>query len=257
VDDSATGSKQESQGHPDKLTAFEAIKMAKILIIDDDDQLTRAIQSFLELRGYVADAVFSGEDGLQLLAIYTYDVIVLDWLLPNVSGLEVCDRFRKSGGQTPIIFLTGKTDLNSIEIGLESGADDYLVKPFYLRELHARLKVLLKRRTGLYVEKLTVGGLTLNPETGRITRGCSEIPLRSKEAALLEFLMRRPNRAFSAKELLNGVWSADTSATTGTVRTWINFLRQKLANAGCADLITTGIGGGYIIEDPDVGEARS
>jgi OmpR-family two-component system manganese-sensing response regulator len=223
--------------------------MSKILIVDDDKELTNALNLYFSSLGQLIEVCDSGEDAVQLLASFEYDLIILDWTLPGISGHEVCKTFRERGGQTPIIFLTGKEHVSFLETALDSGADDYMVKPFEVRELFARIKTLLRRRTGAYSSELKVGNLVLKPEMNLLFTSSAEIRLRVKETALLEYLMRHPNRAFNAQQLLNAVWSSDSEGSTNSVRTWMNLLRRKLEGIGQTDLIKTISGSGYMIED--------
>jgi len=221
--------------------------MAKILLVDDDEELREALSDNLSTQGYLTETCGCGEDAMQLLKNFQYDLIVLDWSLPGMSGDEVCRIFRRNGGQTPVIFLTGRGEIQFLETGLEAGADDFMTKPFDVRELTARIKTMLKRRTGAYSVELSVRDLILNVENRSIQVGPKVIPLRTKEIALLEFLMRNTDRVYSAQQLLEAVWPADAEVTTGSVRSWMNLLRQKLAEAGRPDLIETVIRSGYTI----------
>jgi OmpR-family two-component system manganese-sensing response regulator len=221
--------------------------MAKILVVDDDVELSEALADHLGVQGFAVEVCHTGEDALQLLGGFHYELIVLDWSMPGISGEEVCRKYRAGGGQTPIIFLTGRGDIHHLETGLGAGADDYVVKPFDIRELTARVKTLLKRRTGAYSEGLQVDGLKLDIESRSIRVGDKVIELRAKEISLLEFLMRNTNRVYSAQQLLEAVWPSDAEVTTGSVRTWMNLLRQKLADAGKPDLIETVPRSGYTI----------
>jgi OmpR-family two-component system manganese-sensing response regulator len=221
--------------------------MAKILVVDDDIELGEALADHLGVQGQTVEVCCSGEDALQLLGSFHYELIILDWSLPGMSGEEVCKKFRQQGGQTPIIFLTGRGDIHFLESGLGAGADDYLSKPFDIRELTARVKSLLKRRTGAFSPELQIADLHLDVEARSITVGTTVVALRSKEISLLEFLMRNTNRVYSAQQLLEAVWPADAEVTTGSVRTWMNLLRQKLAEAGKPDLIETVPRSGYTI----------
>jgi DNA-binding response OmpR family regulator len=223
--------------------------MAKVLFVDDDQELCKAVESYLSTQGHVVDVCGSGEDALQLLAGLGYDLIVLDWGLPGISGEEVCRTFRGKGQQTPIVFLTGKEDIAFLEKAFESGADDYILKPFNIRELAARVKSLARRRTGTIVPELRIGDLLLEPEKNLITVGSTEVRLRAKEAALLEFLIRHTNKVYSAQQLLDSVWPAENEGSTNSVRTWMNLLRHKLAQVGKENLVRTVLGSGYIIED--------
>lgn len=223
--------------------------MAKILVVDDDAELSEALAEHLTAQGYLTENCASGEDALQLLSNFHYDLILLDWTLPGISGEEVCARFRRTGGQTPILFLTGHGDIQYLESGLGAGADDYMVKPFDIRELAARVKALLKRRTGTFAPDLTIDDLVLNLEMRSLVVGSMVVPLRAKELSLLEFLMRNTNRVYSAQQLLEAVWPSDAEVTTGSVRSWMNLLRQKLAEVGKPDLIETVARSGYTIRN--------
>lgn len=221
--------------------------MAKLLIVEDDEEISLALDTYLKASGFTCDCVSSGGDALQLLSSYSYDAIILDWGLPDITGFEVCVKFRKQGGQAPIIFLTGNDDLVALEQALDAGADDYVVKPFNMRELHARLKTILKRRTAAYSHSLTIGSVTLDPESGNLISNGKSVLLRNKEIAILECLMRHPNVSYSSHQLLNAVWPAEATPSNNAVRVWMSHLRQKLAEVGAEDLIKTVAGAGYII----------
>jgi DNA-binding response OmpR family regulator len=218
------------------------------MIIDDDRGLLDSLESYFCAHGHVVDSCESAEDAEQLLSLYEYDVIVLDWNLPGMDGNQFCRNYRAKGGQTPVIFLTGNDSINFLETGLGSGGDDYLIKPFDIRELNARVKTLLSRRLGNIVPYLNVGELVLHPERNSISVQGQSVKLRSKEVSLLEFLMRHPNRIFSAQELVDNVWPADSAVGTNSVRTWMGLLRKKLAEVGQENLIRTILGAGYILD---------
>ena len=221
--------------------------MAKILIVDDDAELQHALTDHLRALGYSVESCSNGEDALQLLTNFHFDLIVQDWQLPGIGGDEVCRQFRRKGGLSPIIFLTGQGDIQHKEIGFDAGADDYLVKPFEIRELTARVKTLLKRRTGEILEKLAVDDLILDIEARTMSVGQKVVSLRAKELGLLEFLMKNSNRVYSAQQLLEAVWTSEADVTTGSVRSWMNLVRQKLAEIGKPDLIETVARSGYTI----------
>ncbi len=222
--------------------------MAKILIVDDDQELCNAVQTFLSLQGHTAETAATGEDAMQLLKNYQYDVIVLDWGLPGMDGDELCRVYRARGGMTPIMFLTGRNNISFLETGFNSGADDYMVKPFDIREVSARIKALLRRPGNQFIDELTVGDLLLIPDQKIARAGEKEVRLRAKESAMLEYLMRHPNKVFSAQNLLDAVWTSDSSGSTNSVRTWMGTLRQKLAEIGKEDFVKTVLGSGYTIE---------
>lgn len=222
--------------------------MAKILIVDDDTELSNTLRHVLQEQGYLVEQAFAGGDALQLLTNFDYDVIVLDWSMPGVTGEAVCLQYRKNGGQAPVIFLTGQTEIDFVERGLNAGADDYLTKPFAVRELSARLRSLLRRRRSAFESELKVRNLVLKPELNLLIAGDEKIELRPKETALLEYFLVNPNRIFSAQQLLDSVWPSESSATANTVRTWMGLLRHKLAPLGHEDLIRTVPGSGYVLD---------
>lgn len=223
--------------------------MAKLLLVEDDQELRERLVEWFTIEGHTVESTDTGEDALQLLKAFNFDIVVLDWGLPAMLGVEVCQTYRREGGQTPIIFLTGKGDIPSREAGLDSGADDYLVKPFDVRELSARVRSLLRRPKGLLPTDLSIKGLTLTLET-RVAQGNGKsVHLMPKQYALLEYLMRHPNRPFGAKALLDAVWPSDTEASEDTVRTCMKTLRRQLSSLGKDDLIKTVLGSGYLIEN--------
>ena len=222
--------------------------MAKILLVEDDLALANVLSTWLETQNYVADMVHSGQDALQLLGTYQYDVIILDWDLPDTSGVDVCKSFRGKGGSTPVLFLTGRADILSKVEGLETGADDYLCKPFDYKELAARLKSLLRRPSGLISEQISMAGLLLDVKSRTVKVGTSEILLTPREFSLLEFLMRHPNRAYGSKALLDSVWPLDSALSEDTVRSCMRTLRKKITLESGECAVKTIQSQGYIIE---------
>jgi DNA-binding response OmpR family regulator len=222
--------------------------MSKILIVDDDRLIGNTLQAFLGNQNYAVEVLEAGEDALQLLNNFDFDLIILDWSLPGISGEPVCLEYRKRGGQAPIIFLTGRNDISFLERGLSAGADDYLTKPFDIRELAARLQSLLRRGRGTFSADLRVHNLVLKSEINTLLVGDEKVSLRPKETALLEYFLRNPNRIFSAQQVLDAVWTSDSSATPNTVRTWMGLLRHKLAPLGHKNLIRTVAGAGYVLD---------
>ncbi|MDR3612682.1 MAG: response regulator transcription factor [Candidatus Obscuribacterales bacterium] len=225
--------------------------MPKLLIIDDDTGLTEALKNYLSQHGFLVECTPSAEDALQILSEYSYDALIVDWNLPEMSGELLVKRFREAGDHTPVMFLTGQNNVSTLERGFEVGADDYLTKPFEPRELVARLKGLLKRRANPFQNELRVMDLVLKPELHIMLAGDVEVKLRSKEVALLEFLIRHPNRIFTAQQIMNAVWASDSESSAHSVRTWMGLLRHKLASVGHQDLIKTVAGAGYILEMRD------
>jgi DNA-binding response OmpR family regulator len=171
---------------------------------------------------------YDGEEGQYRIENDVFDVIVLDWDLPKITGLEILKRFRMKKGTTPIIMLTGKGTISDRESGLDGGADDYLTKPFSLRELSARIRALLRRPSEVKSNVLTVGKFILDPVKHRVTKNGEEMQLLPRDFALLEFFMRNVDVVFSTDALLQRVWEDDTDATSDALRTAIKRLRKKL-----------------------------
>jgi DNA-binding response OmpR family regulator len=224
--------------------------MAKILLVEDEPDFSILIGEYLKTEHHVVEAVETGEDALDRLRFYKYDVVILDWMLPQLSGLEVCKRYRGTGGTTPILLLTAKKHVDEKEQGLDAGADDYLTKPFEMKELSARIRALLRRPQAFSGSVLQVGNLVLEPNTYRVTRSGDDISLLPKEFALLEFLMRHPNQVFSAEALLDRVWSSDSEASPETIRTYIKRLRKKIDLDGQPSILSTVHGVGYKLDAP-------
>lgn len=225
--------------------------MAKVLVIEDEVDFSELIGSWLKNEHYTVETVANGEDGLDRLKFYKYDVIILDWVLPGISGVEVCRAYRSSGGITPILMLTSKKHVDEKEAGLDAGADDYLTKPFELKELSARVRALLRRPSAFSGSVLKVGNLELEPNSFRVTRNGEEISLLPKEFALLEFLMRHPNQVFSAEAILDRVWASESEASPETIRTYIKRLRKKLDVEGKPSMLATVHGVGYKLDPPN------
>ncbi len=218
--------------------------MAKILVVDDDQPLVDIVTDILRFEHYAIETAFSGVDGLSMLSTNSYDVAILDWDMPDLTGVEICKSHRSKGGKTSILMLTAKSKTASKVEGFESGADDYLTKPFEPDELKVRIKALLRRPTGFSGNELVVGGITLEPNNFRVSRDGSEIRLIRKEFVILELLMRYPGRVFSLNEIIDRVWSMDESPSLDVVRAHISNLRKKIDN----DIIKTIHGVGYKIE---------
>ena len=208
--------------------------MARLLLIEDDNELVSMVAEWLSSE-YVVDVAVDGEQGLDKLRDTSYDLIVLDWRLPKISGIDLCKQFRSEGGKTPIIMLTGRSSVADREEGLDGGADDYLVKPFSMRELTSRLRALRRRGTLVSNQLLVSGDITLDVSKHRVTKGDIPVHLLPKEFALLEFLMRHPDEVFSSDNLLARVWSTDAETGANAVRTSIKRIRQKLDDEGCDD----------------------
>ena len=224
--------------------------MPKILLVEDEPDFSILIGEWLRNEHHIVEVVETGEEGIDRLKFYQYDIVILDWMLPGVSGLDVCKSYRQGGGKTPILLLTAKKHVDEKEQGLDAGADDYLTKPFEMKELSARIRALLRRPSAFSGSVLQVGSLNLNPTTFKLTRIGEEIALLPKEFALLEFMMRHPNQVFSAEALLDRVWSSDSEASPETIRTYIKRLRKKIDVPGQPSILSTVHGVGYKLDIP-------
>jgi len=202
--------------------------MAKILFVEDDPNLAEMVLEWLKFEHHTVEWVNEGSAGMERLKFGSYDAVILDWNLPGISGLDICKQYRDKGGTSPIIMLTAMGTVTNKELGLDSGADDYLTKPFSVKELAARLRALLRRRVSAPSSVLTAKNLTLDPGKHKVTRNGAELHLLPKEFALLEFFMRHPEEVFSSDALLQRVWNYDSEATSEAVRTCLKRLRRKI-----------------------------
>ena len=218
----------------------------KILLVDDDNALAEVLIQQLTVQNYIIDRVADGEMGWSYASTFDYDLMILDWMLPHLDGLQLCQRLRSGGYGVPILLLSSRNQqLDKIQ-GLEAGADDYLVKPFDIKELLARIQVLM-RRTATELQPILVwGDLCLDPVSCNVTYQGYPVTLTAKEYALLEFFLRHSHQVFSTSTLLDQIWSSDEFPSEATVRSHIRGLRQKLKAAGIsADVIETIRGLGY------------
>ena len=222
--------------------------MAKILVVEDDPDLLNLISQALTARGYQIQLCQGGDEALGMLRVYKFDLVVLDWMMPEITGIEVCKRFRQMGGKTPILMLTAKASVDDKELGLDAGADDYLTKPFDNKELAARVRALLRRPANLAATVMEFGHVKLDPASCQVFKNGELIHVRPKVYDLLEFFMRHPDQVFSAEALLQRVWIDDSAASHDTIRTHIKLLRKSLKQSGCPDLIETVRGKGYMLK---------
>jgi DNA-binding response OmpR family regulator len=221
--------------------------MAKILLVEDDPELCEMFTKWFATE-HVVEIARDGATGLDLLKFYDFDLAVLDWELPGLSGPEICNAYRQGGGKTPILMLTGKSTIDEKERGFDVGADDYLTKPFHPRELTLRLKALLKRPAGRIERVLQAQDVELDTETHIVRKVGKQVHLMPREFALLEFLMKHPDQPFSADALLNRVWPSDSDVSTESIKTYISKLRRKLEAPEGPALIGTVHGVGYKLQ---------
>ncbi len=230
----------------------------RILVVDDEVDLADAIAAFLRREGYAVDVANDGHGALDRLALNPYDLVTLDLNLPDMDGREICRVVRSDGRFDPstrILMLTGRDAVDDRVAGLDDGADDYLVKPFALRELSARVRTLLRRETTGADAVLTVGDLELDTARQSVTWGATPIELTTKEFALLRYFMSHPGEVLSQERLLEHVWDEMVDPFTNTARVTVGTLRRKLQAVSGEAHIETVIGSGYRLIDPATGPA--
>ena len=208
--------------------------MLKVLLIEDDKDLADAITEFLQGERYRVEVCADGQEGLNRLKHYEYDVVILDWGLPKTSGLDVCKEVRHARNDTPIIMLTGKKAVDEKEQGLDAGADDYVVKPVHMKELAARIRAVVRRRTSQHTNTLEIGALKLDEKSHSVTLDDSPLNLLPKEFQVLELFMRYPDRVFTTEELTERVWTDDSNVSQEAIRTCIARLRKKISSQDSA-----------------------
>jgi two-component system response regulator MprA len=223
----------------------------RILVVDDDRSVREALRRALTLGGYEVDAVEDGREALARLSTSTPDAVVLDIGLPEVDGLEVCRRVRGAGDRTPILMLTARDAVADRIDGLDAGADDYLVKPFDLGELKARIRALLRRANGGGdPNALSFAELNLDPNRHGVTVGENFAELTRTEYQLLELLMLNPRSVLTHTVIYERVWGYDFGPASNALRVYVGYLRRKLQQAGARDLIHTVRGVGYSLREP-------
>ena len=220
----------------------------RILVIEDEVKIAQLVKRGLKEEGYAVDVAGDGEEGHFLLSSNEYDVIILDLMLPKIDGLTLCRTLRKEGNQTPIIMLTAKDTVKDKVKGLDSGADDYLPKPFAFEELLARVRVLLRKKDGRVQTQLKVEDLCLDLLTHKVTRGEREIDLTVKEYALLEYLMRNAGNIVTRTMISEHVWDINFDTFTNVIDVYINYLRNKIDSGFENKMIHTVRGKGYLLK---------
>ncbi|MBF0512034.1 MAG: response regulator transcription factor [Candidatus Omnitrophica bacterium] len=220
----------------------------RILVIEDEVKIAQFIKRGLKEEGYAIDTAQDGQEGYSLAGSNEYDAIILDLMLPKMDGLTLCKTLRKEGNQTPIIMLTAKDTVKDKVKGLDSGADDYLAKPFAFEELLARLRVMLRKKDGRLQTQLKVDDLTMDLLTHQVTRGGREIELTVKEYALLEYLMRNAGNIVTRTMISEHVWDINFDTFTNVIDVYINYLRNKIDSDYSDKLIHTVRGKGYLLK---------
>ncbi|KPL79389.1 transcriptional regulator [Ornatilinea apprima] len=220
----------------------------RILIIEDDEAIVKVLQRGLTYEGYEASAALDGESGLVMARANPPDLVVLDWMLPGMDGLEVCEKLREAGS-VPILMLTAKDTVDDRVKGLDAGADDYMVKPFELEEFLARVRALLRRTQQERAVVLTFEDLSLDTSTRQASRKNRVISLTAKEYDLLELFLRHPRQVLTREVIFDRVWGYDFGGESNVLDVYIRYLRQKLESGGEARLIHTVRGVGYVMRE--------
>lgn len=221
----------------------------RVLLIEDDTAIARSLKEGLEDEAYVVDVANDGSEGYRTAVADDYDVIILDIMLPGMNGYEVCRALRNDGNKTPILMLTARDTERDIVEGLDTGADDYLAKPFSFDVLLARIRALLRRPNEKLEEILQVGDLKLDPSSKKVTRASQEINLTAKEYGVLEYLMRNKGKVLSKEQIISHVWDFDADVLPNNVELFIMFLRRKIDKPFESKLIHTVLGFGYKLEE--------
>jgi two-component system copper resistance phosphate regulon response regulator CusR len=220
----------------------------RILLIEDDSRMANVIAKGLRENSYAVDLAADGDSGLYQSSINDYDLILLDVLLPERDGYQVCRELRNRGNTTPVLMLTARATIDDRITGLDAGADDYLTKPFSFRELLARVRALMRRETQLRFDVLKISDLTIESASHHVWRSGQEIQLTAKEYALLEYLARRAGQLVSRAEIASHVWDDSFEPFSNTIEVYINRLRKKIDHGYSNKLLHTKRGEGYILE---------
>lgn len=224
----------------------------RVLVAEDERELNRVIAKRLADEDYAVDSVYDGKNALEYMLATHYDIVLLDVMMPQMDGFEVIKRYRAEGGESPVLFLTARDAVDDRVNGLDSGADDYLVKPFSFQELLARMRVLL-RRAGSKAKSsvLSTGDLTLDVSSHKVMRRGREIELSSKEYSILEYMMRNEGSVLSRENIREHIWSWDYDGESNVVDVYIRYLRKKIDDGESVKLIHTVRGTGYMISGED------
>jgi two-component system OmpR family response regulator len=220
----------------------------RLLLVEDDERLARAVARGLRHQGYAVDVAADGDAALRDAAVWEYDAIVLDVMLPGTDGVTVCSRLRERGCWAPVLMVTARGEVADRVEGLDAGADDYLPKPFDFAELLARLRALLRRAPAERPVRLVVGDLAVDPATRAVTRAGIVVELTAREFAVLEYLARHAGEAVSRTQLIEHVWDANYEGSTNVVDVYVGYLRRKLEQPFDGAMIRTVRGVGWVLE---------
>jgi DNA-binding response OmpR family regulator len=221
----------------------------RVLLVEDDENIVKILQSALTRQNYVVDTAFDGDTGWQLLETFSYDLVLLDIMLPKLDGISLCRRLREQNNQVLVILLTACDSRTDKLLGLDSGADDYIVKPFDIQELAARMRAVLRRRSSAVTPILVCGDLHLNTGTREVTYAGKSLQVSRKEYLVLELLLQNQERVFSRSDIVDHLWSLNEEPPTEeTIKSYIKSLRRKLETVGADNIIETLYGQGYRIK---------
>ena len=223
----------------------------KLLLVEDERDLSRAIKEILVYSKYEVDTAFDGLEALDYVAQYSYDLIIMDVMMPKMNGIESLKRIRAQNIDTPIIMLTAKSELDDKVEGLDSGADDYLTKPFQVKELLARIRALTRRKAEI-VNVTSLGNVTFNSDNSTMSNGDKVVNLTRKEFSLMEYFLRNKNKYITSEKIFDDVWSSDTDAYITVVWVFISTLRRKLSSIDANIVIDAKRGNGYTLKEKDV-----
>lgn len=223
----------------------------RVLLVEDDSRIAHFVAKGLREQAYAVDVAVTGEEALYQVAINTYDVIVLDVMIPEPDGFAVCKELRRTGHCTPVLILTARDAVEDRIEGLDQGADDYLTKPFEFRELLARLRALLRRPAALHPATLSVADLLVDTAGQTVSRSGKSIPMTAKEYALVEFLARNAGRVVGRAEIAEHVWDEQFDAFSNLIEVYVNRVRRKIDMKGAKPLLHTRRGAGYVL-GPDI-----
>lgn len=220
----------------------------KLLYAEDERSMSEAVTDILKYHNYIVDTVYNGSDAYEYACAENYDGIILDIMMPGMDGIEVLERLRRDGNKTPILLLTAKAEIEDRILGLDAGADDYLPKPFSMRELLARIRAMLRRREVFTPDILTVGNLSLNRQSCELSANGRSVVLSKLEYLMMELFMLNKGMYFSTEDLLTKVWGYDTNAEVGVVWVYISYLRKHLSSLGASVEIKAKRNIGYTLE---------
>ncbi len=221
----------------------------RILLAEDEKEMANALEAILKHNNYSVDAVYDGADAYEYGMSQNYDVIILDIMMPKMNGLEVLEKLRAKGVHIPILMLTAKSQIEDRIKGLDTGADDYLIKPFAMGELLARVRAMTRRKAEFTPNLITLGNITLNKENYELSNGDSSIRLSNKEFQMLELLMNNPKRLISTEQFMERIWGYDAEAEINVVWVYVSYLRKKLEAMNATVKLKAVRGVGYTLEE--------